>query len=284
MPTKTDYALHIIEATTQQPFKEHPGKDEIDAFVEVEPGLEYYIKIENYSETKVIIVHYEVDGKDLENSSTIDPENHSMQGFWSYDKESQRSKSTALKFSKLVSQPQRTHSHTQCCNENKATDVGIIKITIYEKIFQDGYHYMEPLESNFDDHNDTTTNRSKFQDKTNKFLCSQVGTNENDFVEDDGKRRNYIYGKQLEIIQVKYCTALGLIFGGVLPKPPLWDFHKMTYPQKRCDTKIDPIEPTYLKKETCDMNGNIIESKNLEMFDLTSFGTSSDSETDDTEM
>ena len=280
MPRKGDYSLHIIEATTEQTFKEHVGSDEIDAFVEVEPGLEYYVKIDNHSETNIIIVHCEVDGEELEYSSTIGPGENSIQGIWNYDKESQRSQSKALKFNKLVS---RSIFHQGCneSNDNEDTEVGIIKITIYEKIVQDGYHYVDQLESNFGhgEDNDITLNESNIQDGTNKLLCSQEGTNEDGIEEDDGKRRNYIYGEHLEVIKIKYCTALGLIVEGVLPKPPLWELHKMAYPQNTCDARIAAIEPISLKKETRDMNGNVVESKCFDMFDLTEM--TCDSEADD---
>ena len=173
MPRKGNYSLHIIEATTEQTFKEHPGSDEIDAFVEVEPGLECYVKIDNHSEMSVIIVHCEVDGKELEYSSTIGPGENSIQGLWNYDKESKRSQSKALKFSKLVSGPM-FHQGGNESNENEDTEVGIIKITIYEKIFQDGYHHVDQLESHFGngEDNDTALNMSNIQDGTNKLLCS----------------------------------------------------------------------------------------------------------------
>lgn len=44
----------------------------------------------------------------------------------------------------------------------------------------------------------------------------------------------YHRGRSLESITVNYCTALGLIQAGVLPKPNNpWDEHRMVNPLKR---------------------------------------------------
>ena len=46
-------------------------------------------------------------------------------------------------------------------------------------------------------------------------------------------KKKEVPGVILEEIKLNYCTALGLIYAGVLPKPPLWDYHRLEHGRRR---------------------------------------------------
>lgn len=109
------------------------------------------------------------------------------------------------------------------------------------------------------------------QDDSKKHVKSQEGSHSETLSNDDGRRKVYTYGEGIESVRLKYCTAVGLIVEGVLAKPPLWDWARMTQSMKTSDTENNKINisPKILRRNTCDDNGKVIEIKEIEMFDLT---------------
>lgn len=54
---------------------------------------------------------------------------------------------------------------------------------------------------------------------------------------------SYAKGGHVKTISMKYCSTLGLIYVGILPRPPLWDLHRMEHPGIFRD-HADKIDPT----------------------------------------
>ena len=71
------------------------------------------------------------------------------------------------------------------------------------------------------------------------------------------KRARFAKGGLLKTITLRYCSTLGLIHANILPKPPMWDFHRLTNPAEETDENAP--KPEILKRE----NGG-----NVEVFDL----------------
>jgi hypothetical protein len=261
MPKKGNYTLALIDATTKQPFKEHAGRNGLDANVEAEPGVEYFMRLQNHS-THDVWVEYEVDGVDLGYDSIYKPGQSGHDGLWSFVNNQSLMKS--LKFNKAIS-----HSQFRNASDNNLNDsqIGVIEVSIYEHIVLDGYYYEDEIKTQF-----TGNGQIKAQsiDDSKKLLKSQPGIMQ-EKRQDDGKRRNGMRGRKLETIKVKYCSAVGLIVDGVLPKPPAWEWFKMVKPQAVCTSEPE-IEPTIFTKEV-HHNGNLTESMDYEMFDLTSVDT-----------
>ena len=44
MTKKGNFSLEIVDAATEEAFKEFPGSNGVDAYVEVEPHLEYFVQ------------------------------------------------------------------------------------------------------------------------------------------------------------------------------------------------------------------------------------------------
>lgn len=63
--------------------------------------------------------------------------------------------------------------------------------------------------------------------QTKKVLRTGAGTVTRTIKRTLAKR--YVPGVLAQEIRLNYCTALGLIHAGVLPKPPLWVFHRMKH-------------------------------------------------------
>jgi len=262
MPRKGNFTFELVDATTKEPFTEHPGKNGVDRYVEVEPGLEYYMKVVNHS-SDTVVFQYNVDGERLGYHTPIKPgDSKDDSGIWSYDKYRHEAEMKALKFSKMIS---RARFNESTADKNQYNNqVGIIKVSIYENIYLDGYYSMNNTPGTFtgngevDDHN--------AQD-TKKYLKSAHGSKKV-LQTDDGMRRNYKLGRKLKTIKVKYCTTVGLIVEGVLPKPPHWEWFKMIKPQ--AVSKSDrSVEPTIWNNEIRDAHGKVVQTKQHEMFDLT---------------
>lgn len=62
MVRKGDYTVELIEAETKKAFKEHQfpshtaNDEESDICVEVEPDIEYFVRVENHSSTKAFLI------------------------------------------------------------------------------------------------------------------------------------------------------------------------------------------------------------------------------------
>lgn len=272
MTRKGSYSVELVDATTKEPLKEHRSPNEdIDAYVEVEPDLEYFIKVRNDCSYGSISVKFEVDGQDLGYSTTLSPDASFCNGLWFYDKQTSTSGNKALKCKK---------SHTRFnpsiyinqngerpSNSNNNKNIGVVKVKMYELILLEGYYQANNFESGFSGNAQVHSAGSNQEDK--KFLTSSFGNQQSRKI-DNGMRRNSKKGQLLETITLKYCSTVGLIVDGVLPKPPLWDWYKMVNPSALPRSETMPkLEPITWTKETIDPNGNIIESKNCDLFDLT---------------
>eukprot|EP00957_Ditylum_brightwellii_P023484 1772066-Ditylum_brightwellii.AAC.1 len=91
-------------------------------------------------------------------------------------------------------------------------------------------------------------------------------------------KKDYEKGEIMEEFGLFYCTTVGLIYAGVLPKPPLWDHARMLKPfdpKTSTGGKELDIQPEIIVHEGVD---GIIERKEYELFDLTQL---SDSESEE---
>ncbi len=200
MTRKGNYSIELVDATTSQPFKQHPGKNGIDAYFEVEPGLEYFIRVINHS-NNTVLVYYEVDGKSLGFYNIFKPGESLDQGLWAYDQITATSVNKSLQFHKSFS-----HSSRGVDNNNN-NNIGIVSATIYEYIKLEGYYDDQAFTSKLNDDNQV---RSGNNEDSKKYLKSSSGKKQK-MTHDSGRRPNYKVGRILETIKVKYCSVVGLI-------------------------------------------------------------------------
>ncbi len=276
MPTKGSFKVELIEATTKSPFKEHPGRNGMESYFEVEPGLEYFIQVTNGSDETVFST-YKVDGVKLNHKSTLKPHTTKEEGLWTYDAFSSSSSTKALRFHKaFVCNSRNIHEYDKDYDNN---EVGVIEVSFFEKIYLDGYYYVSSSRRDCKYFGGGTAEVNvEHVGVSKKFLKSEVGCTETK-KHDDGRRKKFRVGANLQTIKIKYCSTVGLIVDGVLSKPPMWDYFKMVKPHLAAECADGPshhqqqtllaVEPSRHTHIVYDTDGNVLSTKEYEMFDLT---------------
>mmetsp|Transcript_19540 Transcript_19540/g.22144 ORF Transcript_19540/g.22144 Transcript_19540/m.22144 type:complete len:287 (-) Transcript_19540:222-1082(-) len=268
MVKKGDFTVELVNASSKESFKEHKGKDGIDSFVEVEPEAEYFIKVASDSYRRVAF-EFIVDGIELVYVTPFAPYQREPQyaGNWSYN--NNKSIETSFMFQKIHQSMLQSSSESDDSNI-----VGEIQVTVYEDIILDGYYQMSsgPMKAKFDSFIPTTEAN---QDKKKKQVKTTDGKTEIS-KDDNGSRQNFCRGKKLETFELRYCTALGLIGVGVLPKPPLYEWAKMirlykSQSNEKNDRPAKKLKPIIKSTSAIlDNEGNtLVKPKRYEFFDLT---------------
>jgi len=282
MVKKGHFTVELVNAITKEPFKEHTDCNG-QTYVEVEPEAEYFIHVCNDSDIKVDWKFY-VDEQDLGYVKWTLSNTCAYCGIAIFCGEEEYEK--ALKFSKLGT----TRSHT---NEGSSCWTGQIEVVVEypsntprlnskkasleSKKLVDGLEEVDYVAGVFNQKGVRTT-------KGITAIESNALWSERDVQnEDSGEqmKKDYEKGELMEEFGLFYCTTVGLIYAGVLPKPPLWDHARMLKP---FDPKISTggkeldIEPEIIVHEGVD---GIIERKEYELFNLSHL-SESESEEDET--
>ena len=279
MPTKGKFSVELINAATKEAFLEFDakgkGKRGVDAYVEVEPNAEYFLRMKNnYSRFKVEL-SFKVDGVDLNYTHSLNPgETHDC-GLYSYDEAEATSTHTSLKFDKIF----RQREQQQCSNPDPeednekqytwfSSDIGTVEVTFYREISSKGSYKMNTtkpisfVENPQNEDDQLNNSRKRVKSNSGKKLKSS---------HDDGMRDKSKRGRKLETIKVRYCSTVGLIENGVLPEPPNWEAYCKLFLK---ENGIEPrpeirIKPTPWKQYIRDKNGNVVSSVETDCFDLT---------------
>ena len=272
MVQRGDFSVELIDAKTKEIFKEHSGfmeedgvanpieKHSVDAFVEIEPESEYFLRVANDS-SSTIICNIQVDGSDLGYEFCLGPNEYDDKGIWKL--ENGKSQHTALKVHKVL-------SSTNAVTESKS-EIGVISVDFYEYIDGGATETAKDFSSKWNSEEETIVAPQDGEVDAKRQVKSQQGSHSEVLTNDDGKRNVYKYGDSIESIRLKYCTVVGLISEGVLEKPPLWEWARLTNSAVKINTEqVSKIEPKIVERKTCDDDGKIIEVKKIEMFDLTS--------------
>mmetsp|Transcript_20094 Transcript_20094/g.24758 ORF Transcript_20094/g.24758 Transcript_20094/m.24758 type:complete len:287 (+) Transcript_20094:88-948(+) len=268
MVKKDDFIVELVNASSKESFKEHKGKDGIDSFVEVEPEAEYFIKVASDSD-RCVSFGFIVDDIKLGYQTYFVPHKRTptYAGNWSYS--NNKTITTSFMFQEVQQSMLQSSSESDDSNI-----VGEIQVTVYEDIILDGYYQMSsgPMKAKFDSFIPTTEAN---QDKKKKQVKTTDGKTEIS-KDDNGSRQNFCRGKKLETFELRYCTALGLIGVGVLPKPPLYEWAKMirlykSQSNEKNDRPAKKLKP--IIKSTSAILDNegktLVEAKRYELFDLT---------------
>jgi hypothetical protein len=227
MVKQGSFTVELILADTKAPFQEHTGPDG-KVYAEVEPDAEYFIRVKNEHPTGVIIVKFKVDGDDLGYQGQMKPGNEDSYGLFS------------LKDGKETNQALRLQKASVMDCAADADDkpwTGCAEVCFFQGI---SGHI-------------TTQNDGEGKwgggkvgillggEHAKKGVKSGAGSIfEIKEVQKRRKTMAYSKGEVLGTIKLYYCTAVGLIFAGVLPKPPAWDLHRMLYPRKEEENKVKP--------------------------------------------
>jgi len=267
MVKKGDFIVELVNASSKESFKEHKGKDGIDSFVEVEPEAEYFIKVASDSD-RCVSFGFIVDDIKLGYQTYFVPHKRTptYAGNWSYS--NNKTITTSFMFQEVQQSMLQSSSESDYNNI-----VGKIQVKVYERIMLDGYTQNKNTEKAKFDSSILTTEAN--QDKIMKQVKTTDGKTEIS-KDDNGSRQNFCRGKKLETFELRYCTALGLIGVGVLPKPPLYEWAKMirlykSQSNEKNDRPAKKLKP--IIKSTSAILDNegktLVEAKRYEFFDLT---------------
>ncbi|GKY92178.1 hypothetical protein MPSEU_000189100 [Mayamaea pseudoterrestris] len=217
MVVRSGFQVDLVDAETKKPFKEHEKDGKV--YVEVEPDTDYFIAIRRITQEGFpkILSLYSVDGKKLDYHQPhdeIDAETF-YQGIWSRIDGKDQIK--ALRFAK----PSPAEA-----GKGYEGNTGFVEIKLYEAIFEGVEPVIDHI-SSVELHPSVDAARASSK---KKFLLTKAGTST---IFDDTKSDTmswYSKGKEFDRISFNYCSALGLILAGVLPKPDLWTWQRMKHP------------------------------------------------------
>jgi hypothetical protein len=208
-----------------------------------------------------------VDGIDLGYSMTLGPSDRPrLLGI--FQRKNGICKETALRFAKpRVSWETQTGLGPA---STAATMTGTVSVQFYVPIFS-GFSVLPDLQGAELSSQPTVVVPGNTEDVsgTKKNVRSAQGS----FSKSCGESGTYKYyrpGALLETITMKYCTAFGLIHAGVLPKPPMWEYARMTNPQnKPVDPEILSLQPKKITFDAVSRDGICcMPAKEYDLYDL----------------
>lgn len=164
-----------------------------------------------------------VDGKPLGYYIPIDKTSPAQEkGVWKF--ENGKSYNYALKFAK----PKVREATNDGAVSDKPFWTGIVQVEFSEAIFSGRYYEAEDYTKSWEGGDVSFVMGISDPDKK-KGVKSEQGSSFN--VQKSKRRRaDFAKGGLLKTITLRYCSTLGLIHVGILPKPPMWDFHRLTNP------------------------------------------------------
>ncbi len=248
------FSVRLVNAETMIPFQEHLGPGDGNVYVEVEPEAEYWIRVQSDYCKGVVRCSFEVDEKGLGFSRILCPGRYEPcdGGVWS--RLGEHSKEQSLKVKSLYGWGR------------SLLYFGKVKVDFYEAI-QKGERSED---SNFA--NPWRGREQRMPDLRVGFkaVVSDVGTK---VKASKSCKCLFEAGCLLQSITLRYCTAKGLLYAGVLPRPSMWELHRMHFPAgytKTTRATSNSTEPeliiTFQGKSTTD---GLAQATRSEYFDLT---------------
>jgi len=271
---KVAYRVELVDALTKQPFIEHTGSDG-KVYVEVEPEADYFIKISSSVDPNIhkVLVDIEIDGNAI--GCSINLWAYKDCTLWEgyYEQKNGEITELSLKFSKASKQ-----------KEKKSIDgcgiqllMGKIVVTFSDAV-PNGFDKGKDFETNLDPNEIELT--SKSVETAKGSVVNDMNEEHPNYTDEDSKTR-YISGKVREEIELNYCCAVSLINQKILPKPPLWEMHRLRAPETKNGKGTMTVEPKRIKIGAVVTNGvTLSPGKEVDFFDLTEC-CSSDEEFED---
>jgi len=272
-----DFEAHLVDVKTKAPFKEHYHEGKV--YVETpEPGAEYFIAVRKMkaSGSAALVCRYIVDGKDLgHNTCYPGPAVRSepdFNGIWS------RVNGVSSEMALMFVKPSVRDDDEGSPVGGPATMMGQLRIDVYQAhptgLAAVGRDHVPaaPFEAE-------PLSRGSSVAQTRKYLRTCEGKTTVSKAVGTAPWRLpalepiLLPGPLLYSIPLNYCSAVGLIFVGVLPKPPARTFHRMLHPPGPAtphdgsnSSGRKPVAKFTVKKITSD-DGKVL--KRFEVFDLT---------------
>ena len=219
-----------------------------ETYVEVEPESEYWIRIQTDSED-LVRAEISVDGKSLGYYLPMNKTSPALdKGVWKF--ENGKSYDFALKFAKA-----KVREATNEDAADKPFWTGIVQVDFSEAIYAGEYEMRD--QSDLWTGGDVSYVMGISDPDKKKGVKSEQGSSFN--VQKTKRRRTkFAKGGLLKTITLRYCSTLGLIHAGILPKPPMWDLHRLSHPAENGNENVPQPNAT--------VDG--ATSKQSEVFDL----------------
>ena len=259
MVCKNKITVELVDANTKKPFMEHEDIENEKVYVEVEPGVNYFVRVKNDAGYPILFDIY-VDEchigyvKEITNGA----ENCGL-----LSRKNGTRTMSSLKFKKLDQNPWSTNSDNTSSSPSSQT--GTIKVEAYYGIDPQLQHANESAPTWREQSSNVSVHAT---DDKKKNLKSDYGN----FSENTTYNPTHIFytkGNLVHTFDLMYCTTVGLIDVGVLKKRPAWENARLTSPYKKQKHDEIKIEPTLIKLTTMRSDGQTLEEKTVEEFDLT---------------
>lgn len=273
----------IVNADTKLPFQEHVGPDG-KVYAEVEPGTEYFIQLEVVGGNEDRVAYFQTFVDDNKLNQYFWSKRHfgpHLEGLSSFQNGVWTKKSFHFRSPDFVEDGSSSLSAS-------AVLMGSIKIQVSEGIYlgthdDDFKGGMTQEETQVAVNDGDSLKNKTLRTVAGKTHSSGSGDNHFDSSVPKDTWEGYVDGALLEEINIHYCTALGLIHAGILPKPPIWDFHRLKWALPKDDEESSvssfPCDKIRVEAVTSPGGGELVAGKEYELWDLT--GTESDVDKDD---
>jgi hypothetical protein len=266
--------LELVAADTKIAFKEHTKDGK--TYVEVEPDVEYFIRVGAEAGPEVVKVRLYVDGKNLGYWGKLEAKKKNVSrtfGLWSYD--GSRSSERALIFAKA-----KVFNRS---NSDQEAPFWTGKVeAIFWSCVDTGETYIESACKNKWETGDIGVVIGQ-SDPALKGVMTQEGNLEKSH-KDSGKRRRTTRLNQLPTVTLHYCSAAGLMAAGVFGPVDRMVMARRLNEYKRGATQVAADAANMPKPQKLQMvqmlNGKSIgpAPKECDLFDLTNLD---DDEEDD---
>lgn len=214
MVEKGPFQVSLVRADTKEPFQEHVNESG-EIFAEVEPDMEYFIRVKSTypGQANLVRADFMLDGVSLGYCTNLVHGREELHGLWTIQGDTQINK--ALCFCMVDSGI-----------ESDEKWIGYLEVTFSEAIAK-GIRTTRDARS----HWTGGIVGGSISSTMKKVVKSKAGSLS---LITATPKRKYVYdaGKELAKIKINYCTAFGLIQAGLLPKPPLWEYHRSRYPRE----------------------------------------------------
>ena len=218
MVIKGPFQVALVRADTREPFQEHVNESK-EIYAEVEPDMEYFIRVQcAHPEHLMVRADFVLDGASLGYCTNLVRGREELHGLWLIQGDSQINKALCfcIQDSGIGSDKRWIGSLEVVFSE--AIPIGVRRTRDSKNQWTGG---------NYDGSISKTMKKIV---KSKEGSLALVTANPH-------KKRRYRAGEELTRIKIHYCTAFGLIHAGLLPKPPLWDFHRARHPRQLFSAK-----------------------------------------------
>jgi hypothetical protein len=247
MVVRNGFEVHLVYADSKVPLKEFEKDGKI--YVEAEPDAEYFVAICRVAliGPPVIVSRVRIDGRSLKYLTYFPSVNRAPAIHGIPSRISGQSIQTALAFSK----PRATTG-----GDGYRGGMGNVVIKLYE-----GTDPKMELQNDFVTNFATLSRAADVNADMckKKFLLSTQGNTTISRRSSDVRQVMYKSGALVQTIELNYCSALGLMEAGVLPKPDAWAHQRM----KR------PAPPGQLTAPAKKMKDPVDPAKDIELIDVT---------------